>query len=299
MNYLPRCISEHCQPTFLIPILRAMKVPTMALTILPSHLRLMAAAAFRVLAALLILLAPRLAVAACAPVAAAEPRVWHAVAEDPTVRISFLGHASFLIETPDSVRAVTDYSGANTTEPPPDIVTMNHAHPSHYTLQPDPRIGTVLHGWQEGPKPPAYDVVLRDLRVTNLATNIREWGGGTELNGNSIFIFETAGLCIAHLGHLQHLLEPVDLDALGHIDIVMIAVDGGYTIGQADARRVVEQIRPRIVLPMHYFSAENLARFLDTMRDSYAIDVRHDPTIEVSRVMLPDRPTLIALPGGL
>ena len=125
---------------------------------------------------------------------------------------------------------------------PADIVTMNHAHPSHYTLQPDPHIGTVLHGWQEGPKPPAYDFVLRDLRVTNLATNIRNWGGGTELNGNSIFIFETAGLCIAHLGHLHHLLEPADLDALGHIDIVMIAVDGGYTIGQADARTVVEQM---------------------------------------------------------
>ncbi|MGA3001694.1 MAG: MBL fold metallo-hydrolase [Acetobacteraceae bacterium] len=271
----------------------------MALTILPSRLRLMAGAVIHALVVVLILLAPRLAVAACAPVAAAEPRVWHAVVEDPTVRITFLGHASFLIETPDNVRAITDYSGAYTTDPPPDIVTMNHAHPSHYTLHPDPRIGIVLHGWQEGPQPPAYDVVLRDLRVTNLATNIRDWDGGTELNGNSIFIFETAGLCIAHLGHLQHLLEPADLDALGHIDIVMIAVDGGYTIGQADARAVVEQIHPRIVLPMHYFTADNLARFLDMMRETYAIDVRHDPTIEVSRVALPDRPTVIALPGGL
>jgi L-ascorbate metabolism protein UlaG (beta-lactamase superfamily) len=274
-------------------------MPTMALTILPSRLRLMAGAVIHALVVVLILLAPRLAVAACAPVAAAEPRVWHAVVEDPTVRITFLGHASFLIETPDNVRAITDYSGAYTTDPPPDIVTMNHAHPSHYTLHPDPRIGIVLHGWQEGPQPPAYDVVLRDLRVTNLATNIRDWDGGTELNGNSIFIFETAGLCIAHLGHLQHLLEPADLDALGHIDIVMIAVDGGYTIGQADARAVVEQIHPRIVLPMHYFTADNLARFLDMMRETYAIDVRHDPTIEVSRVALPDRPTVIALPGGL
>jgi L-ascorbate metabolism protein UlaG (beta-lactamase superfamily) len=276
-----------------------MTMPTMALTILPSRLRLMAGAVIHALVVVLILLAPRLAVAACAPVAAAEPRVWHAVVEDPTVRITFLGHASFLIETPDNVRAITDYSGAYTTDPPPDIVTMNHAHPSHYTLHPDPRIGIVLHGWQEGPQPPAYDVVLRDLRVTNLATNIRDWDGGTELNGNSIFIFETAGLCIAHLGHLQHLLEPADLDALGHIDIVMIAVDGGYTIGQADARAVVEQIHPRIVLPMHYFTADNLARFLDMMRETYAIDVRHDPTIEVSRVALPDRPTVIALPGGL
>jgi L-ascorbate metabolism protein UlaG (beta-lactamase superfamily) len=266
------------------------------LSAIPSHLRGRATVHFVV--ALLVLLTPRATEAACAPVAAAEPQMWHAAAEDPAVRITFLGHASFLIETPDNVRAITDYSGIYTTEPPPDLVTMNHAHPLHYTLRPDPRIGTVLHGWQEGPKPPAYDVVLRDLRVTNLATNIREWGGGTELNGNSIFIFETAGLCIAHLGHLQHLLEPADLDALGHIDIVMIAVDGGYTIGQADARSVVEQIHPRLVLPMHYFTAENLARFLDMMRETYAISVRRNPMIEVSRTTLPDRPTVIALPGG-
>lgn len=252
----------------------------------------------RVLATLMILLAPRLAEAACAPVAETGPRVWRVAAEDPAVRVIFLGHASFLIETPDNVRAITDYSGTYTTDPPPDLVTMNHAHPSHYTLHPDPRIGTVLHGWQEGPKPPAYDVVLRDLRVTNLPTNIREWGGGTEINGNSIFIFETAGLCIAHLSHLHHLLEQADLDALGHIDIVMIAVDGAFTLGQADARAVIEQMRPRIVLPMHYFSADNLARFLDMMRDTHAIEVRHDPAIEVSRLTLPDRPTVIALPGG-
>lgn len=251
----------------------------------------------RFLATLLILLAPRLAQAACAPIASAEPLVWRAAAEDPNVHITFLGHASFLIETPDDVRVITDYSGAYTTAQPPDLVTMNHAHPSHYTLHPDPRIRTVLHGWQEGPKPPAYDVVLRDLRVTNLPTNIREWGGGTEINGNSIFIFETAGLCIAHLGHLHHLLEQADLDALGRIDIVMIAVDGAYTIGQADARTVIEQMHPRIVLPMHYFSAENLARFLDMMRETHTIEVRHDPTIAVSRVTLPDRPTVIALPG--
>jgi L-ascorbate metabolism protein UlaG (beta-lactamase superfamily) len=174
---------------------------------------------------------------------------------------------------------------------------MNHAHSSHYTLHPDPRIRYVLHGWQEGPKPPSYDVTVRDLRVTNLPTNIRDWGGGTEINGNSIFVFETAGLCIAHLGHLHHLLEPADLDALGHIDVLMVGVDGSFTISQTDARTVIEQLHPRIVLPMHYFTAENLARFLDMIRDTYAIEIRRDPTIEVSRATLPDRPTVIALPG--
>ena len=251
----------------------------------------------RFVAALLAFLAPVPVWAACAPVAFNEARVWRVAAEDPTIAITFLGHASFLIETPNRVRAVTDFSGVFAPDQPPDLVTMNHAHSSHFTMHPDPRIGTVLHGWQEGPKPPDYDVVLRELRVTNLPTNIRDWGGGTEINGNSIFIFESAGLCIAHLGHLHHLLEPADLDALGRIDVVMIGVDGSFTIGQTDAKAVIEQIHPRIVLPMHYFSMSNLARFLDMMRDTHEIEIRREPTITISRMTLPDKPTIISLPG--
>ena len=248
-------------------------------------------------AAVLLAAAPAASWAACAPVASNAARVWRAADGDPSVQITFLGHASFLIETPDHVRAVTDYSGLFSPVAPPDLVTMNHAHTSHFTMHPDPRIRHVLHGWQEGPKPPMHEVTLRDLRVTNLPTNIRDWGGGTEINGNSIFIFESAGLCIAHLGHLHHLLERADLDALGRIDVVMIGVDGSFTIGQADARQVIEQINPRVVLPMHYFTAGNLARFLDLMRDTHAIEIARDPSISVSRVTLPERPTVIALPG--
>jgi L-ascorbate metabolism protein UlaG (beta-lactamase superfamily) len=249
-------------------------------------------------AALVLLALPFRIWAACAPVAGGEPRVWRvADNNDQTVAITFLGHASFLIETPGRVRAVTDYSGVFMPAEPPDLVTMNHAHSSHYTLHPDPRIGIVLQGWQQGPTPPRHDVTLRDLRVTNLATNIRTWDGGTEINGNSIFIFETAGLCIAHLGHLHHLLESADLDALGHIDVLMVMVDGAYSLGQADAREVIEQIRPRIVLPMHYFTMATLARFLDIMRTTYDVEMNPGPTVTVSRLTLPERPTVIALPG--
>jgi L-ascorbate metabolism protein UlaG (beta-lactamase superfamily) len=190
----------------------------------------------RLLVALFLLL-PKLAFAGCGPIAMGEPLVWLAAASDPSLRITFLGHASFLLETPGGVRAVTDYSGIAAPADPPDLATMNHAHESHYTLSPDPRIRYVLHGWQEGPKPPACDVHVGDLRVTSLPTNIRNWGGGTEVNGNSIFVFEAAGLCVAHLGHLHHLLEPTDLETLGRIDILMVMVDGGYSLGQRDAHR--------------------------------------------------------------
>jgi L-ascorbate metabolism protein UlaG (beta-lactamase superfamily) len=214
------------------------------------------------------------------------------------VTISFLGHASFLIETPQHIKAITDYSGAFAPPEPPDLVTMNHAHTTHYTLTPDPRIKHVLHGWQEGPNPPRHDLKIGDLRVTNLPTNIRRfWSNETEVNGNSIFVFESAGLCIAHLGHLHHLLEPADLDALGRIDVVLIAVDGGYTLSQTDAKEVLDQLHPRVVIPMHYFSRERLAAFLTMIRDQYKIEVADVPTVGLSRATLPEQPTAFVLLG--
>ena len=87
--------------------------------------------------------------AGCAPIAWDAPRVVLAGTAPDGLRITFLGHASFLIETPQGVRAVTDYNGLNVPEDPPDIATMNHAHSSHYTDHPDPRIKYVLHGWRK------------------------------------------------------------------------------------------------------------------------------------------------------
>ena len=236
--------------------------------------------------------------AGCAPVAMTPPRIWLAGGGPDTVRISFLGHASFEIETPEGVRVVTDYNGYNVPERPPDVATMNHAHSTHYTLHPDPRIGSVLHGWEENGVVPDHNLVLRDVRITNLPTNIRDWAGGTEAYGNSIFVFETAGLCIAHLSHLHHLLEPQDLAALGRIDVLMAAVDGTWTMSQRDAVAVVEQIQPRVVLPMHYFRRDLLDRFLDLERERFDIDIQDQPTLMLSRLTLPARPTIVALPGG-
>jgi L-ascorbate metabolism protein UlaG (beta-lactamase superfamily) len=253
----------------------------------------------RALVFCLVIFAPLQAVwAGCAPLAMGMPRIWHAAATDETVEITFLGHASFEIVSPAGVQAITDYNGVNVPADPPDIATMNHAHSTHYTLSPDPRIRHVLHGWGEDGKIPAFDLTVGDMHVSNVPTNIRNWTGETELNGNSIFVFEAGGLCIAHLSHLHHLLTPADIVTLGHIDIVMVAVDGGWTLSQQDAAAVVEQLQPRIVLPMHYFTRDVLMRFLDLERGKYAIEVRDSPVLEVSRDTMPAGPTVIALPGG-
>ena len=247
----------------------------------------------------LFLLIPRFADAGCTPVALDAPRVMRAGAVLPgTLTVTFLGHASFLIETPGGARAVTDYNGYNAPADPPDIVTMNHAHSTHYTDRPDPRIRYVLRGWRDDGRPADVDLTWRDLHVANLPTNIRDWQGGTEVYGNSIFLFESGGLCIAHLSHLHHLLTEQDLVLLGHIDAVMAPVDGVYTMSQPDVAAVLDQIHPRLVLPMHYFTRDVVGRFIDLVRDRYAVRISDSPTLLLSRASMPDRPTIVVLPGG-
>src|SRR5215218_4534164 len=63
------------------------------------------------------------------------------------IRVNYIGHSTFMIESPQRVRIATDYNDYVKPAALPDIATMNHAHTTHYTDRPDPRIPHVLRGW--------------------------------------------------------------------------------------------------------------------------------------------------------
>jgi L-ascorbate metabolism protein UlaG (beta-lactamase superfamily) len=243
------------------------------------------------------------AVASCLPIAdRGGPRVTLAKLDlaalgPDQAGLTFLGHASFLIESPQGVTAVTDYSGVNVPERTPDIVTMNHAHPSHYTDNPDPDIKYVLRGWDPKGGKAEINFTYKDVRIRNVPTNIRDFSGGTIYNGNSIFIFEVGSLCIAHLGHIHHELLPTHLEAMGPIDVVLVPVDGAYTIDQPGMIEIMKKIGAPLAIPMHFFGPSTLARFIDLARKDYTIVMSESPHIVLSRSTLPREPTLMVLPG--
>ena len=217
---------------------------------------------------------------------------------EQVLRLTFLGHASFLIESPEGSSAVTDYNGINVPPRSPDVVSMNIAHTSHYTDWPDPAIPHVLRGWGVEGKPTLHNLRVKDLNVRNVPTNIRDFGGGGIRSGNSIFVFETAALCVAHLGHLHHLLTPDHLAELGKIDVLLVPVDGAYTLGQQFMLEVMRQIGAPLNIPMHYFTKFTLDRFLDNARGEYAIRVSDTPVVILSRDMLPKEREILVLPGS-
>ncbi|MFM2129988.1 MAG: hypothetical protein RL477_1534 [Pseudomonadota bacterium] len=212
-----------------------------------------------------------------------------------TVELTYLGHSSFLIRTPRNVTAITDYNGMNRAPVTPEIVTMNRAHTSHYTDFVEPGVAHVLRGWATPPEGyPRHDLRVRDLRVRNVATNIRGFGGGTEFAGNSIFIFETADFCIAHFGHLHHELDSARRGRMGQIDVAMVPVDGGLTLPQQEMAEAVLALAPRMVVPMHAFGAWSLARFAELLQSKGYRIVRADgPRFTVTRAALKTRSVLL------
>ncbi|MEM6665133.1 MAG: MBL fold metallo-hydrolase [Pseudomonadota bacterium] len=258
------------------------------------------------IAATALLMAPALAHASrCVALAENVPPykalIQYASLQPEEVRITYVGHSSYRIETADGLSIVTDYAGNAGPGPVPTVVTMNRAHSSHWTQFPDPAITHVLKGWGEGEEAKAehYLELDNEVLIRNVTTDIRgSWDTpGRVVDGNSIFIFEVAGLCIGHLGHLHHELSPGHIGAIGRIDILMIPVDGTYTMNQDNMLRVAKELRSSIVLPMHWFGLSNLERFVAGMATEFGVNRLPERDFTVTLNTLPPTPQVF-VPGG-
>ena len=142
---------------------------------------------------------------------------------------------------------------------------------------------------------------IGDVFIRNVTTDIRRYygedsGGAMIKDGNSIFIFEVAGLCIGHLGHLHHKLDDTHFAAIGRLDIVMVPIDGTYTMSLDGVSEITKRLRASVVLPMHRF-ATPLDEFMRLIGQQFAIDQRSERTLKISRDTLPGTPTVIILDG--
>ncbi|GGE50596.1 MBL fold metallo-hydrolase [Actibacterium pelagium] len=224
------------------------------------------------------------------------PAAYGASLAEQSVRISYVDHSTFAIETPGGLLAATDYTGfLGTTERIPDVVTMNNAHDTHWTAFPDQRIPHVLEGWTQNGVAADHFVDLGEMLVRNVPTDVRSGFGDVRKNGNSIFVFEVAGLCVGHLGHLHHEPDAAQYAALGRVDVVMAPVDGGRTLDLPSMIRVMKRLKSSVVLPMHWFGRSTLETFLIGMDEEFDVVRTDENWIELSLQDLPRRPTVIVL----
>jgi len=204
------------------------------------------------------------------------------------VRVTFIGHSTFFIETSGGASVATDYNGFNVPPTIPDAVTMNRSHSTHYTDAVDPAIKHALTGWDPDGGIIRHHVQIKDLRIYNLPTNIF----GTT-NGNSVFVFEAGGICLAHLGHLHHYLSKEEIAQLGRIDVLFVPADGSVTLSYEEAMYIIDQIKPRLVIPMHYGSGG----FAQAVGARYPVKQQDASTVVLNRASLPMSTEVLILGG--
>jgi L-ascorbate metabolism protein UlaG (beta-lactamase superfamily) len=128
-----------------------------------------------------------------------------------------------------------------------------------------------------------------------VTTDIRGGMFGRQADANSIFVFEVGDLCIGHLGHLHHELSPGHRRLIGRLDVVMVPVDGGYTMAQVNMVNVLKELRAQVVLPMHYFTLANLNRFAANIGTEFKVERRFSREVVLSQELLPKVPSVYIL----
>ncbi len=188
------------------------------------------------------------------------------VAASGFIEITWFGHAFFQLTSSSGTRIVTDpfseYLGYPVPEVWPHVVTVGKETRNHSNValaRGNPVILRGLESW--GSDWNEINTTFRDVLIYSVPIHMRTW---YEFRKGSAFVFEMDGLCVCHSGDVGEPFNEDQLDLIGHIDILFVPIGGSYTMGPESAKNVVEQLKPKIVVPMHYRpNTTNLERFLD------------------------------------
>lgn len=208
------------------------------------------------------------------------------------MKLKWLGHSCFQITSASGTRIVTDPFDESVGYPVPDaeadIVTMSHEHHDHNNAK------CVRGKFLSLTQPGTYDE--KGIVITGVAT-AHDDTGGKQRGKNVIFNISVDGLNICHCGDLGHLLTPRQVKEIGHVDVLLIPVGGFFTIGNDQAVQVARQLKPTVILPMHYktpathYPIQDAGPFVKAMGgakkvDSTELELNKDSLKEYAGVIL-------------
>jgi L-ascorbate metabolism protein UlaG (beta-lactamase superfamily) len=172
------------------------------------------------------------------------------------MKIKYLGHATFVITSNKGVNIITDpyettpdLTYGEITESA-DIVTVSHKHFDHGNVAAVRGNPVVINR--------AGRSEAKGIEFNGIASYHDEAGGSLR-GDNIIFCFELDGVRVCHLGDLGHRLDDKQLKEIGSVDVLLIPVGGVYTIDAKVATEVCDQLKPRVIIPMHYKTEKGLA----------------------------------------
>lgn len=163
------------------------------------------------------------------------------------MEIIWHGHACFEIKGKQVTLVFDPFGGIGLPEPnaQADIVVCSHSHGDHNNVEPVlKKGGIVLEGFVGSQK-------VQNVSIKGVAT-LHDAAGGSQRGNNSVAVVDLDGLKMCHLGDLGHDLSSNQSQEIGAIDVLFTPVAGGATIGPEIASSIIEKLRPKIVVPMHY-----------------------------------------------
>lgn len=205
------------------------------------------------------LLLPALTHAGCREldVARSWPRSAHAAT--PDVTIEFFGHNFFQITSPKGTKIITDpvYPGFYPTpNVAPDAITVGREHPNHNYIDIAKNKPVILRGLGSyGAEWNKISTTIKDVLVYTVPVYQQQFGNALK---GAAFVFDLGTICVAHLGDLAHKLTEEQIKAFGKVDIAMIPIGGTFTMPPDTAREVLQQLKPKIAIPMHYRESTQL-----------------------------------------
>lgn len=204
------------------------------------------------------------------------------------MKISWLGHACFLIETTKKI--LTDPFDKQLGYPVPkaaaDLVTVSHQHFDHNAVRTIPGKPQIIQS--------AGEYSVNGVKITGVRT-FHDQNQGAQRGENIAFIIEAEGIRVCHLGDLGHILDQGARAKIGKVDVLLVPVGGYYTINAAEAKEVVEQLNPGYVVPMHYKTrylnlpiapVEDFLKFYPEYKKETALEVQAGKIPEKMQVVL-------------
>ena len=191
--------------------------------------------------------------AACRELDVARGWVQTAYAAQVDATIEFFGHNFFQITSAKGTKIVTDPVAPGfypTPDVSPHAITVGREHPNHNYVELAKGNPIVLRGLGNyGAEWNKISTTVRDILIYSVPIYQQQFGNALK---GAAFVFDLGTLCIAHLGDLSHKLTEEQIKAFGKVDIAMIPIGGTFTMPPDTAREVLQQLKPKVAIPMHY-----------------------------------------------